>query len=1495
MDKYTKIKKIGEGSFGKAILVKHKETGHQYVVKEIGISKMKPKERNEARKEVTVLSKMRHPNIVQYTESFEEDGHLFIVMEYCEGGDLYALINKQKGVFFSEQQVLSWFVQLCLALKHVHDRKILHRDIKTSNIFLTKSGSLKLGDFGIARVLNNTMELARTCIGTPYYLSPEICENKPYNNKSDVWALGCVVYETLTLKHAFEAGNMKNLVLKIIRGSYPPVPSRYSYDLRSLVSQLFRRNPRERPSINSILRKPFLSSLTERFLSPEQYEDEFSHTVLHKGRPRPSSAKPSRYQPPAAKRLQNIEVKGSAVGVRNRRDQQIAAAYGPSVAVKKPKLAAPRPGRVVNAQRAVDDILEKKRQQLVEEEKKRKEKLAEEKKKRLEDLQKRQRDRALRVKEEQMKRARDEARMMNLKRSADLLDPKQDDRSYLSVGRKEPSFHQHAGRERPISAPKEKGDYDKYHEYLNHLEQGNKPAAAEFAAPGLNRVKAAWDERNKAQNAILAAHANRLVGEQAAGQAKIVSEYLQRKQEAQMNKQKGNLELYRNNDAAKKPKLGVAAALQPYSAASAKAGNPDEKQYLSRLHQIRQQNYNDRKALQNKIKGNQNAYKVALADDELTSEAVQRKKKIEALQQQAEDRAKMLKEKMMKRREILDARQERKNLEEMEEKRKLENLARARGIIPPDERPVKYNPNPIGITQALFAVGAPIVQAAKDEEKAKGDEVSATNEVLSPSRPEGASLRKQILKRVNERYSIDFEEEDRKLEVEESRTRQADAASQQKDGKEKPAVKPAWDEKPGARPLPVLPEKTEASKPPAWKQWGDGGDIGAKIAGLPLQETASQMEATVLPPTLHEKPALPKRQWNVPSGTFVQRLNQMTIQAPTMTLPSDGDKEQNDGLETSPVKESDTNNKKKDEQNLQSVKEDKPPNAQDHKSVSSLIKAYGGGRPLPMPKPSINNATIVIKSVDAVQPNNPAPSKQLAANFTPVPKNGTYVIKSIDIETPEIVTKSVDVGSENTDAKVKDSLEVEKQSNDALEADVVERNPPAKLDLKEEVPAMQDEAETDKLSPEESSKSQKSSSPKESPKSKAMEDTTASQTGSPKSGKSDEEDIEVVELTEGIKNIASLDDKPVQQASAWTSQEPSPTKPALPPRPTQLPNSPKKSPSSSEEADPHPESPDHKSHSKDSSKRSSPTSPQSRDVLQPPVSESPFFSKVNRATRINNLATSPLPKQDTPMSASPLSKSLYRTANDQMLMKLTLGHFDSPNPKFLRTCSLPDLTSAASKEEEEEDEVGFRERKHSSQLQDAENDPQELFVAVSMNDTNFDEDEEVDFGSTVDDAVATDDEELDVMRANLENALLINDDGGSASPPYSAGHQAALLLEDVDDSDEGVDVINEEWQSDSDSFADDCDKDGSDNGDDSDTGSVFCRLERNREQLERDLGLEKFLEAYRCVQAIHEDADEEMAECERRVRAVLGEKHDLLYQRIRQLVLADGAYCEDND
>nr|XP_012321633.1 serine/threonine-protein kinase Nek5 [Aotus nancymaae] len=281
MDKYDVIKAIGEGAFGKAYLAKGKSDGKHCVIKEINFEKMPIQEKEASKKEVILLAKMKHPNIVAFFNSFQENGRLFIVMEYCDGGDLMKRISRQRGVLFSEDQILGWFVQISLGLKYIHDRKILHRDIKTQNIFLSKNGMVaKLGDFGIARVLNNSMELARTCVGTPYYLSPEICQNKPYNNKTDIWSLGCVLYELCTLKHPFEGSNLQQLVLKICQAHFAPISPRFSRNLHSLISQLFKISPRDRPSINSILKRPFLENLIPKYLTPEVIQEEFNHMLI---------------------------------------------------------------------------------------------------------------------------------------------------------------------------------------------------------------------------------------------------------------------------------------------------------------------------------------------------------------------------------------------------------------------------------------------------------------------------------------------------------------------------------------------------------------------------------------------------------------------------------------------------------------------------------------------------------------------------------------------------------------------------------------------------------------------------------------------------------------------------------------------------------------------------------------------------------------------------------------------------------------------------------------------------------------------------------------------------------------------------------------------------------------------------------------------------------------------------------------------------------------
>jgi len=148
---------------------------------------------------------------------------------------------------------LDWFTQICLALKHVHDRKILHRDLKSQNIFLTKDNTIKLGDFGIARVLSNTFEKAKTMVGTPFYLSPEIIENMPYSFKSDIWSLGVILYELCCLEPPFNADSLACLALRIVRGNYNPVSTFYSKDLRTLVDSMLQNDVNKRPSVHQIL------------------------------------------------------------------------------------------------------------------------------------------------------------------------------------------------------------------------------------------------------------------------------------------------------------------------------------------------------------------------------------------------------------------------------------------------------------------------------------------------------------------------------------------------------------------------------------------------------------------------------------------------------------------------------------------------------------------------------------------------------------------------------------------------------------------------------------------------------------------------------------------------------------------------------------------------------------------------------------------------------------------------------------------------------------------------------------------------------------------------------------------------------------------------------------------------------------------------------------------------------------------------------------------
>ena len=265
MNKYEKIRILGEGTYGVASLFRRKRDGKYFVIKEIKISSLSQKDLDDAINEACVLSSLNHPYIIKYEESFQENTFFYIVMEYANGGDLLQKIKERKN-YFSESEVLHTFIQIALAVKCVHDKKILHRDLKAQNIFLMKDGTVKLGDFGIAKILDNTFQLCKTRIGTPYYLSPEICEGKNYSSKTDIWSLGCILYELCTLKHAFNACNINALAFQIIRGKYEPIPSCFSPELKQLITRMLTNDPNVRLSINGVLNTPIIKSKLHQFL-----------------------------------------------------------------------------------------------------------------------------------------------------------------------------------------------------------------------------------------------------------------------------------------------------------------------------------------------------------------------------------------------------------------------------------------------------------------------------------------------------------------------------------------------------------------------------------------------------------------------------------------------------------------------------------------------------------------------------------------------------------------------------------------------------------------------------------------------------------------------------------------------------------------------------------------------------------------------------------------------------------------------------------------------------------------------------------------------------------------------------------------------------------------------------------------------------------------------------------------------------------------------------
>lgn len=162
--------------------------------------------------------------------------------------------NLKARTRIKEGDIWKALIDITRGLKSLHDKKILHRDLKAANIFISAEGIYKLGDLNVSKVLKKG--LAYTQTGTPYYASPEVWQDLPYDMKSDIWSLGCVIYEMAALEPPFKATDLQSLYKKVKAGVFKPIPTTYSSELSEMVNSMLRLRPKERPSTEEILKHP---------------------------------------------------------------------------------------------------------------------------------------------------------------------------------------------------------------------------------------------------------------------------------------------------------------------------------------------------------------------------------------------------------------------------------------------------------------------------------------------------------------------------------------------------------------------------------------------------------------------------------------------------------------------------------------------------------------------------------------------------------------------------------------------------------------------------------------------------------------------------------------------------------------------------------------------------------------------------------------------------------------------------------------------------------------------------------------------------------------------------------------------------------------------------------------------------------------------------------------------------------------------------------------
>ena len=273
---------LGKGVFGSVIIVKRKQDNEIYAMKRVKITGLSKRELENSFNEVRLLASLNHKNVIGYREAFydKNSNTLNIVMEYADDGDLSTKIKNslKNKCYFDEYTIWATLVQILEGLKYLHNSEIIHRDLKSANIFLTKKGIVKIGDLNVSKIIGKNMAITQT--GTPYYSSPEVWNDNPYDYKCDIWSAGCIIYEMASLRMPFRGTSMQVLYSNVMKGDFAPLPLRYSDDLMKIIKLMLVKSPQKRLSAEDLLKNDIILDKIEKYGFEEKYGDYIDEKAL---------------------------------------------------------------------------------------------------------------------------------------------------------------------------------------------------------------------------------------------------------------------------------------------------------------------------------------------------------------------------------------------------------------------------------------------------------------------------------------------------------------------------------------------------------------------------------------------------------------------------------------------------------------------------------------------------------------------------------------------------------------------------------------------------------------------------------------------------------------------------------------------------------------------------------------------------------------------------------------------------------------------------------------------------------------------------------------------------------------------------------------------------------------------------------------------------------------------------------------------------------------